>query len=368
MTGVNPAITVSPVVNPDGTLSYTEFDVTFTGVSGAQSKAAMVVTNAADENGVGIGFTTYNTDASAGMIGIPTGSTASQVSILKESGNEFQVNPQQPTSIYNQTTQPLNSDQPAVSMNGSGNFVIAWREAVSPSLAPKDVTDIYFQQYEPTGMIDSFNPGTYVPGEVTSDIVTSGEATTDPAEYAAQAFTGVRLLPNPTVSQVQQITFGAAISGTTFQLELGSVLTGTITFALLPGSTQPDLPTTASNIQNALVSAGFTGATVAVVTPSVQTVTPTSYTFRVTFAVGTDQAPIQYVPAAGAAPVTFTQSDVTSTYAPLGLYTFQANASYTNAQFNPAVAMNIYGNFSVVWATQGQDVSYFNDIIMQCLR
>ena len=89
---------------------------------------------------------------------------------------------------------------------------IAWRGQVSQEFAPKNVTDIYVRMYEPVGVTDSYSPGTYVPGTVISDIVTPGEETTDPAEYLAQSFTGVRILPNPTVAEVQQITFGSAIN------------------------------------------------------------------------------------------------------------------------------------------------------------
>ena len=38
------------------------------------------------------------------------------------------------------------------------------------------------------------------------------------------------------------------------------------------------------------------------------------------------------------------------------------NADYTGDQAAPAVAMNPYGQFTVVWATKGQSYSYFNDI------
>jgi hypothetical protein len=359
-TGFDPTITVQPVVNADGTLSYTEFDVTFTGVSGATVEAPMVVTNAVDENGVAIGATTLSGD------GVASGSTASQVEILKQSGNEFQVNPTQPTSIFTENTQPLNSDQPAVAMDGSGDFVIAWRGQVSQQVAPKDVTDIYFRRYEPVGVAASYTPGTYVPGTVISDLVTPSEATTDPAEYLAQSFTGVRVLTNPTVSEVQQLTFdstaGPTISGT-FELQLGSVVTGAITFVDSATSTMSaNLTSTAANIQIALANAGFSGATVSPILPTaLQPGSPTVFSFTVTFggaSMGVDEPPIQYV--STGLPVTFTQSDVTT-----DPYTVDANVNYTNPQYDPAVAMDIYGNFVVVWANQGADGSYFNNISMQ---
>ncbi len=355
VTVVNPTITVAPVVLPNGSLSYTEFDITFTGVSGAQSKAAMVVSNTVDENGVGIG--TNSTALVDNTVTIPTGSTASSVQILKQSGNEFRVNPIVPPSVFTPTTTPEDSDQPAVAMSSTGSFVIAWRGAVSQQVAPKDVTDIYFRRYQALGDINSFNPGTYVPGTVISDIVTPGEAATDPAEYAAQAFTGVQILPNPTIAQVQQITFGAAVAGTTFQLQIGAVLTSSITF------NANNLAATVLAIQNAIIAAGYPGTIVTYVPPSVPPAVTTSYNFTVTFggaSTGVDVPPIQYVAAGGAPPVSFTQSLVTP-----DLYTELTNVNYTNPQFNPAVAVDIYGNFTIVWANQGQDVSFFNNISMQ---
>jgi len=354
MTGVNPTISVVPAINPDGTLSYTRFDVTFTSVTGDQSHAPMVVTNCTDENGVGIG--TNSTELVDNTVTLPVGSTAAEVKILKQSGNEFQVNPAQTSSVYTLGNQPLSSDQPSVAMSNSGNFEIAWRGQVSQEFGPKNVTDVYYRMYEPVGVTDSYSPGTYVPGTVISDLVTPGEATADPAEYLAQSFTSVRLLPNPTVAEVQRISFDASISGQ-FYLQLGSVLTGAISFDTV------DLTNTAKNIQNALISAGFPGVTVTVVPPSVQPPTPATFTFDVKFggaSTGVDEPPIQYLPAAGATPVAFTQTNRTT-----DPYTVTVNANYTNPQYNPSVAVDLYGNFAVVWANQGVDASYFNDISLQ---
>ena len=136
VTGVTPSITVVPVMTSNGTYSYTQFDVTFNGINGAADIAPMVVSNVADENGVGIGVNT--TQKVDNTVTLTTGSTESQVQILKQSGNEFQVNPPQPTSIYTSTTQPLNSDQPSVAMDGSGNFVttaLALAQSIGSRLA-----------------------------------------------------------------------------------------------------------------------------------------------------------------------------------------------------------------------------------------
>ncbi len=381
VSGFDPTITVLPIVNPDGTLSYTTFDVTFTGVSVRQIEPEMVVTNCTDENLVPIGATIPGPEAGpAGTVPIgstdaqvPIGSTEAQVKILKQTGNEFEVNEPQPYSVYALTPQPLNNSQSSVAMDASGDFVIAWTGAVSQEFSPKDVTDIYFRHYTPVGVTDSFSPGTYVPGAVTSDIVTPGEAVTDPAEYLAQSFTGVRTLPNPNIAQKQRLEFdstaGVPVQGT-FELQIGTVLTAPITFN--SNDLGSDLTGTATNIQNSLVAAGYQGVTVVNVLPSVQPGKPTRFLFDVTFggnSTGTDEPPIQYVPTPTNAattpptvllPVQFTQSLLTA-----DMYTEQANVNYTNPQMEPSVAIDPVGNFVIAWANQGQDVSFFNNIDFQ---
>ncbi len=83
------------------------------------------------------------------------------------------------------------------------------------------------------------------------------------------------------------------ISGT-FELEVGSTTTAAITFD------STDLATTAANIESALVTAGFTGATVSA------TSSTAPYGFQVTF--GSSEAPIQYVPDGSGLPVSLTNS------------------------------------------------------------
>jgi len=53
-----------------------------------------------------------------------------------------------------------------------------------------------------------------------------------------------------------------------------------------------------------------------------------------------------------------------ATGAPLGAE-FRVNTDTANDQANPAVAMDDFGNFVVVWATGGQDYSWFNDVQAQ---
>ena len=340
VTGWNPTVQVQAVTNPDGTLSYSQFDVTFTGVSGATVEQAMLVSNTVDENQ------------------IPIDPSQSQVTILKQSGNEFEVDQPQASNLFNQNQQPLNSDQPAVAMDGSGDFVISWRAQVPQEVAPKNVTDIYFRMYQPVGVVGSYNQGAIVAGSVTSDV--SGEP-----------FTGVRLIMDPTVAQVQQLTFtstaGPTLNNEYFDLHLGTVTTADIQF------NTSNLAGTAVAIQAALVSEGYAGATVAYNAPPVPNPNQTVFQFTVRFGgvdTGIDEPPITYSPSTTNPPLQamMVSSNITTNqYTDVvgDPYTRLANVNYTNAQFQPAVAMDPYGNFIVAWASQGQDASYFNNVTMQ---
>ena len=165
------------MVLPNGSLSYTEFDITFTGVSGAQSKAAMVVSNTVDENGVGIG--TNSTALVDNTVTIPTGSTASSVQILKQSGNEFRVNPIiAPQQVFTPDDYARGQRSTCRGYEQRGEFVvIAWpARGGLAAVAPKDRDGHLFPPLIGLWVTSiPFNPGvTFVPGTVISDIVTPG--------------------------------------------------------------------------------------------------------------------------------------------------------------------------------------------------
>ena len=190
------------------------------------------------------------------------------------------------------------------------------------------------------GLTASYS-GTAVPGEVMSDVV--GDVT------GAPYFTGVRLLANATQTLVFESTATSDVTGT-FQLQVGSVLTGAIAFD------SNNLPGTAANIQNALISAGYSGTTVSVVSEG----TSAAFSFDVSFEGASADANLPalvYVPGTLPSTITFVPTS--------DPYTQQANINYTNPQYDPAIAMDPYGNFVIVWANQGQDVSWFNNISME---
>ncbi len=169
---------------------------------------------------------------------------------------------------------------------------------------------------------------------------------------AAQGAADVRLLTNPT--QQLLLTSTTANPGTgTFELQIGTVTTGAIAF------NSAALPSTASAIQSAIQSAGFIAATVSVDSAS----TATQFRFDIEFAgatAGDDLPAITFVP------VSLPSTVTGSMYYPTGdPYTELANVNYTNPQYEPDVAMNVDGSFVIVWANQGPDISYFNNISME---
>ena len=97
------------------------------------------------------------------------------------------------------------------------------------------------------------------------------------------------------------IATGTAVISGTFKLEVGSVTTGAISF----DNTDPT--TTATNMQDALVSAGFTGATVSAASTEVTR----DSIFQVTFT--SSEPAIQYVAATTALPLTFANSAAAAT-------------------------------------------------------
>ena len=137
----------------NGTLSPTEFDVTFNGYvnggggrhgrirAGATVDAAMVVTNCAGTSGGG-----------CQLRALEPGGSAVQPGGVRAAGHDSQAERERvpgqspvPTTIYTQNIRAPQQLQPAVAMDGSGDFVITWAEQVREEVSPKDMTDIYFR-------------------------------------------------------------------------------------------------------------------------------------------------------------------------------------------------------------------------------
>ena len=343
ITGFEPTLSVEPVVGSNGHASLTQFDVTFGGTSSYRDEAPIVISSVVDENGD------------------PLNLADSRATILKQSSPEFQVNPPTQQNIFSLNPVVYNAGESAVAMDATGDFVITWQGQGNAGVpgtnqsgsggAQQSYTEIFARRYEPIGITSSYAPGTYVPGQVV---------------------TGVEVLPSPSAVDVQQLNFSVTkalpVTGV-FQLqmatEFGPVTTGNISFT----SASPS--TTASNIQKALVAAGFTGVTVTVV----PTTKSTNFFFKVTFGgacTGVDESPLTYVPNVHAPlAVTFAQKNINNINSvepvsnPADMYTFLANTITANPHDSPAVSMDEEGDFTIAWASEGQTESYFNDIYLQ---
>ena len=103
-----PQVSVTPVRRLDGTLSPTEFNVTFTGQSGKEDHPALVVSEMLDDAGNPI-------------------AAASSVWTIKEPSDTFRVNPEEEWGRKQDQTFP------SVAMDADGDFVIAWQSDVSDS-------------------------------------------------------------------------------------------------------------------------------------------------------------------------------------------------------------------------------------------
>jgi hypothetical protein len=307
------------VVLPDGTLSLTEFDITFVGSSGKQDHPELGITNARNDLGQ--------------TISVPSDAIVTR----KEPSNEFRVNPEEfddPT-----TTDPdaYNQTNPSVAMDADGDFVIVWESEVPNSQNFGSVSDVFARRFSPFGKTTA-----QVPGEVT-DI------------YGGS--TGVRALINPEAEDVQRLIFDATdpfspLAGT-FRLELGDVLTESIAFD------STDLRATADDIEAKLADADINGVTVV----QVPTANDRALSPGVRFggeSAGVNQPTLEYVQDVVPLAATVTTEDM-----PVDMFTISVNQDTSNPQFEPSVAMDESGAFVVTWANGGQLLSYFNHISVQ---
>ncbi|MDI9446534.1 MAG: proprotein convertase P-domain-containing protein, partial [Planctomycetota bacterium] len=149
-----PNVSVQPVALPDGTLSLTQFEITFDGkISGSIEGSAgkkdhpeLVVIEAVDELG-------------ASWIDSPE----IDVLTLKEPSPEFRVNPEEPEDVF--TPHPDKYDQlnAVVAMDADGDFVIAWQSEIGEAQDSGNVFDIYARRFTPIGLTAPEHV-VYVPG------------------------------------------------------------------------------------------------------------------------------------------------------------------------------------------------------------
>ena len=297
-----------------GNLDGQVFDVRYTGDAGKKNHPELKITAVTDDLG--------NSLISSTRIDMVT---------LKESSDEFRVNPEEPDNPITPLPDVIQQRNPAVAMDADGEFVIAWEEDVSDSVLFGSMSDIFARRFTPMGVVD---PAEFAPGRVVP---------------------GVRSMAMPDTVDVQILTFDATgippLSGP-FRLTIGEATTGTMQFD------SSNLAGVATAIEEELIAAGYEDVTVAVASLG------DPYQFEVSFggaSAGVDHPLIEYV----ADPATPLAANVFATDASPDQYTFRVNTFTTNAQFQPAVGMDEAGNFVIAWANLGQDLSYFNGIVAQ---
>jgi hypothetical protein len=264
-----PELQVTPVVLPDGTLSLTEFDITFVGSSGKQDHPLLEISSARNDQGQ--------------TVSVPSNAVVTR----KEPSNEFRVNPEEFDDPTTSGPDAYNQTNPSVAMDADGDFVIVWESEVPNSQNFGSVSDVFARRFSPFGKTTAA-----IPGEVTD--IFSGS-------------TGVRALINPEAEDVQRLIFDATdkfvpLTGT-FRLQLGNVLTESISF------NSGNLRATADDIQAKLADAGINGVTVV----QVPTGTTGRYRLELRFggeSAGVNQPTLQYVADVTPLAATVTAEDV----------------------------------------------------------
>jgi len=324
-----PRVSVVPVTTAQGTLSTTQFDVTFDldmNLDPDPVTGMIYASASGSKNHPLMAMGTVVND-----FGVPLMPAADALKTIKEPSDEFRVNPPEVDNPFTAGPDVYDQTNASVAMDADGEFIIVWQSEVPNDVTFGSVSDIYGRRFTPNGV------------------------NIDPSVVPLAVTTGVRGLPPADAADVQTIIFddvnAAPLTGS-FRLQVSTATTGTIQF------NSRDLTTTAAAIQDALVALGLPGLTVSAINST------DPYRFRVHFggmSSGIDWPAIQYVADAGS-PLA---ANVTVVDDPEDLLTFRVNNFTPNAQYQPSVAMDDMGGFVVVWANQGQDISYFNGIVAQ---
>lgn len=344
LTTALPLVTVKPVlglVDSSGqSLDGRVFDITFggpssnpnlTSTSGKKDHPLLVISSVVDETGA--------------VLPVPAGS----VKTLKQPSPEFRVNPPEPDDPFTFGPDAVDQINPSVAMDADGDFVIVWQSVVPDSQIPGSVSDIFARRFSPIGMVDD-------PASVRGMM----------RDANGNWIQGVRTYWDDVQTLVFDVGTGR-VTGT-FRLKVGA--SGTPTNVIEFDSVNP--AANAMAIEAALVAAGFEGVTVRALNNN------NPYQFQVTFSGlsgGVNQPKIVYVPELtpqgqpmlpGTVTVIDTEPDDDPVATgPEDISTFRVNSTTARPQFQPSVGMDEAGNFTIAWATGGQDMSFFNQIFMQ---
>jgi hypothetical protein len=312
-------------------VNATTFDIRFVGDSSKLDHPEFIIASVTDELGNNL---------------LP--SPEASVVTIKQSSPEFRVNPEEPDDPFTPGPDKYDQTNPAVAMDADGDFIIVWESKVPDSYAYGSVSDIFARRFRPVG-----NAVLGV-SQFVVDMNADGTPETP--------IDGVIPLVSPLNTVVQTLTVDSLVPGALagrFRLSVAGKTTDDIVFD------STNLATTAANIQGALVVAGFQDVSVTVASST------DPYQFRISFRQtfsgpnGLADAIVRYVDPVEGTPLG-ALATVSSQLVPgQDLFTFRVNTETLRAQFAPAVAMDLAGNFVIAWANSAQDFSFYNGIRAQ---
>jgi len=129
-------------------VNATTFNITFVGDAGKMDHPELVVFQA---------YADWDTGFTSNLLASPQ-----YAETLKQPSPEFRVNPEEPDNPFTFIPDKFNQTNPAVAMDGDGEFIIVWESEVPDSENYGSVTDIFARQFSPVGMVAPADVSLYV--------------------------------------------------------------------------------------------------------------------------------------------------------------------------------------------------------------
>ena len=137
-----PTVSVTSVKTADDPLGQRTFNIEFVGDSGYINQPTSLIAP----------------DAVLGDDGNPLNSEVILATTIKESSDEFRVNPEEPDNPATPLPDKFQQTAPDVAMDADGNFVIVWQSEVPSGENPGSFSDIFARMYQPVGYVDPGDP------------------------------------------------------------------------------------------------------------------------------------------------------------------------------------------------------------------
>lgn len=295
--------------------SATEFDVTFTGDQGLQEQPLMTLLTRSSSTS-------------------PWTPVANSVRILKQTSDTFRVNdpePDDPISLHPDKYDQYNAQ---VAMDTDGDFVITWESVVADSVNHGSGTDIFARRFSAAGFVSGVTQDIHFTTTATGSLAGDFTLTTEKGTTASITFDSTNLNTAATNIKAELFKLGYDPTSVTVTSSTGSSYILTIKWNEAASFPQ--------------ITCGLSGTWAATTTAAVVfSSNGNSSVANVAFEADMDYDGIldSYIQGVR----------------PLGSQ-FQVNTFTTNNQATPSISMDADGDFAIVWASQGQDLSYFNSI------